>query len=527
MNGRWRRPSLALLVTAMVLLPLVLAACGATSSGPTLKVLAGSEIRDMEPILADMQRDTGVRLDIEYLGTLEGAERIAAGDPAALAWFSHAKYLSLLPETAKRIVAQERIMLSPVVLGVKQRLAQAWGWEDDPNVTWRDIAEKAASGELRYAMTNPAASNTGFTALMGVAAAFAGSADALDAGDIDQPALVRFFSGQALTAGSSGFLADAYVREQDSLDGIINYESVLLSLDRSSTLHEPLDLIYPREGIVTADYPLLLLDRGQRDAYDKVVAWLRTPAAQQRIMDTTLRRPAIPDIAPSDAFPDDLLVELPFPGNLEVIDALLYAYLDQIRRPASAVFVLDVSGSMAGGRLQQLQSALDGLTGTDPSLTGRFARFRAREQVTLITFNGGIVDERAFTIDDTDPDGASMQDIRGFVDGLAADGGTGIYSALQRAYDVVQAAVSADPDRLYSVVLMTDGENNEGISIDDLLADLAARPEAVQQVRTFAVRFGEADLKDLTRIADATGGRVFVAGQDDLRQVFKQIRGYQ
>ena len=44
---------------------------------------------------------------------------------------------------------------------------------------------------------------------------------------------------------------------------MINYESVLLSLNASGKLHEPLDLIYPSEGIVTADYPLLLLNDEQ------------------------------------------------------------------------------------------------------------------------------------------------------------------------------------------------------------------------------------------------------------------------
>src|SRR6185295_13886395 len=117
-----------------------------------------------------------------------------------------------------------------------------------------------STGELKFAMTNPAASNSGFSALVGVASAYAGTGDALTTSDIDVPGLKRFFSGQALTAGSSGFLADAYVRSQDSLGGMINYESILLSLNAGHRLHEPLSLIYPRDGIVTADYPVMLLD---------------------------------------------------------------------------------------------------------------------------------------------------------------------------------------------------------------------------------------------------------------------------
>ena len=63
----------------------------------TLTVLAGSELKDLEPLLPDLQRATGVKLVPTYIGTLEGAEKIAGGDPSDVAWFSHGKYLSLLP----------------------------------------------------------------------------------------------------------------------------------------------------------------------------------------------------------------------------------------------------------------------------------------------------------------------------------------------------------------------------------------------------------------------------------------------
>ncbi|MBK8989438.1 MAG: hypothetical protein IPM39_25825 [Chloroflexi bacterium] len=44
-------------------------------------------------------------------------------------------------------------------------------------------------------MTNPAASNSGFTALVGVASALAGSSDALETGDINVEAMQAFLLG--------------------------------------------------------------------------------------------------------------------------------------------------------------------------------------------------------------------------------------------------------------------------------------------------------------------------------------------
>src|SRR4029077_14724918 len=139
----------------------------------------------------------------------------------------------------------------------------------------------------------------------------------------------------------------------------------LLSLNGGGKLHEPLVIVYPKEGIVTADYPFMLLNAGKRDAYDKVTAYLRTPDVQKRIMTDAPRRPAIPGVPLDPRFGTQTLIELPFPAKLETIDALITTYLDEGRKPASAVFVLDVSGSMNGDRLDQLKAAMKALTGTD------------------------------------------------------------------------------------------------------------------------------------------------------------------
>jgi Ca-activated chloride channel family protein len=508
----------------------VLAACGASATpdtSRTLNILAGSELKDLEPLLPDLEKATGVSLKLSYIGTLEGAEKIEGGDPSDAAWFSHGKYLSLLPTAGKRIVASQKMMLSPVIIGVRKSVADRFGWTNNPNVTWKDIESHAADGSFRFAMTNPAASNSGLTALIGVASALSGSSDALDSGSIDKAALGAFFKGQTMTAGSSGWLADSYVASQDAVDGIINYESVLLSLNAGGKLKEPLVLIYPKEGIITADYPLMLLNSAKQDAYTKVVDWLRTPDVQKRIMTETGRRPAVPGVALDSRFPTQTLIELPFPARLDTIDALITAYLDEERKPASAIFVLDVSGSMKGERLDALKTAMKALTGTDTSLTGKFSRFRAREQVTLITFSADVIDQRDFTIDDTAPNGPDMSAIRSYVDGLQTYNGTAIYSALERAYKVVGERQASAPDRLYSVVLMTDGENNTGIEAGTFTGDYAALPAAVRGVHVFPILFGEASVDAMQSIANLTGGRLFDAKNSTLEDIFKQIRGYQ
>jgi Ca-activated chloride channel family protein len=412
-------------------------------------------------------------------------------------------------------------------MGIKESRAREFGWIDNPDVTWQDIADKASSGELRYAMTNPAASNSGFTALIGVATALTGSSDAINAGDVNVPALQNFFKGQALTAGSSGWLAESYVTEQDNLDGLINYESVLLSLNESGDLLEDLVLIYPKEGIITADYPLMLLNADKQEAYDRLIAYLRSAEFQEEMMRTTLRRPVVPGIKLDGRIPTPLLVEIPFPNSVEIIDSLLFSYLDEQRLPAYAIFVLDVSGSMRGNGINDLQAAMNNLTGLDESLTGRFARFRSREIITLVTFSDHVEDVQMFEINDVNSQGTTMAEVRSFVDSLHADGGTALYTALSEAYQLAADAQQRDPDRLYSIVLMSDGENTDGMSQGSFENFYEGLSEDAQNIRTFTVLFGDADEDAMQALADLTDGRMFDGTSESLSFIFKQIRGYQ
>ena len=166
-GGRSRRTVAAVLLAAA--LPLALSGCkkeaaqagaGQPDDPSSLSILAGSELRDIEPLVPEIERAAKVKLNFQYSGTLEGTERLLNGETPDVAWFSHAKYLTLQQGLKGRVLSSEKTMLSPVVLGVKTSLARQWGW-DRNSVTWKDIAAKAQSGELKYGMTNPAASNSG------------------------------------------------------------------------------------------------------------------------------------------------------------------------------------------------------------------------------------------------------------------------------------------------------------------------------------------------------------------------------
>lgn len=546
-------PLLAFTAALAVLLPL--AACTPDPAGPapepaddgrprsgTVRVLASSELADMELLLEEARRASGITVRPTWTGTLDAVERLASGkaDGAFDAvWLSSNDYLRLNQEAARRVTSETPLMTSPVALGVRPATVRRLGW-DPERVSWAQAHRAVADGKLTYGMTDPKRSNSGFSALISVASGLSGAQAALTDADVRTatPKLKEFFAGQRLTSGSSGWLATAYTR-RSTVDALINYESVLLSLARDTdagTSTDPaetpadadtesrtgtdLTVIRPRDGVVTADYPLSTLTDATPEAKDAVRALtehFRSPAVQREITERTLRRPVVVSARPAEPLSPEPRRELPFPGSRSVADGLLSAYEHQLRRPSRTVYVLDTSGSMKGKRLEQLKSALTGLTGD----------FRQREEVTLLPFGSAVKRVRTHTVDPADP-AAGPAAIRADTAALTAEGNTAIYSSLAAAYD----HLGPDTDSAFtSIVLMTDGENTAGRSAADFTSFYRSLPPARQLTPVFPVVFGDSDRSELDRIAALTGGRLFDGtkehGPGSLEGAFEEIRGYQ
>jgi Ca-activated chloride channel family protein len=501
------------------------------SPGPVadFTILAGSELKDVETQLKpDIRAGTGIDLAFTYSGTLDAVDRIANGEKYDSLWVSHGKYLAMNANLKDRIVAQEKTMLSPVLLGLRASKAHALGW-DTQEPTWKDIADAAKAGKFTFGMTNPTSSNTGLTATIGLAAALAKNPDALTEADLSNPRLADFFKGQALTSGSSGWLAEAYERDPSRVDGIINYESVLLSMNKERKLPEPLTLVYPKEGIITADYPLMLLNSAKRADYDKLIAFLRSKDFQTKMSAATLRRPVNPDAMAAGVIPHRTLIELPFPGQPTLITALLDTFLSDIRVPASSRYLLDLSGSMGGDRINGLKDAMRLLASNSAGPTDRYARFQNREEVGIITFSTEPAPTRMFLMGSMpDQNTRTRAEITAFVNSLHTGGSTAIYSSLQQALvELARERSASRQPRYYTVLLMTDGANNRFPDAGEFRSWYQDQGDVVHGIRVFPILFGEGNQRDLGEIAEMTGGRLFDSSSRSLAAVFKEIRSYQ
>lgn len=555
-----RTAVLSLLAVAM------LAACGRKDEAPSapaaeappaaaateLSVLATSDLKDVEPLQDMVLKATGVKVKFKFGGTMESTEAVLTGEAKAdAAWFANAKYLLSSPQGQGRVKLQEKIMLSPIAVGVSESDAKKQGWDrPDLKMTWKDIAAAAKAGKLTYALSNPATSNQGFMALMGVVAAASQKSEALSAADVDRQAIADFLKGYKLPGDNSTYLSEQFVLQQGTrVNAFINYESWLLSLNASGKLREKLTLIYPHEGVSTADYPFMLLNDAKRAEYVKVAEYLKGEAAQLWLARQTLRRPIKPEFTErvADLLPKQgLQVELPFSPDRELADGLISAYLNEFRTPIASTFVIDTSGSMtkADGpsgmrRSQQLVQALHYIAGADASLTGRIARLTNRERLWLQPFAErpyGIV---SFEVpgskatkgvqeqSDSEAKQKVLADVRQLADDLKMKGGTALYDAVFVSLEHMLAERDKNPKYQYSVVAFTDGENNNGRTLEQFKRDYAALPEDVRAIPVFLVLFGEANEAALKELVQVTGGKVFDARKTPLYSVFKDIRAYQ
>ncbi|MEU5693350.1 VWA domain-containing protein [Actinosynnema sp. NPDC020468] len=457
---------------------LVGAACTATPAPrESLTVLADEELRVLEPLWADLTRDTGVELRFDYRGTV--AASADASDGHDLVWPSTDRFLAL---RRAQPPLSTSIMLSPLVLGVRPGVAARFGAQP----SWAELASAAGRGELRYGMTDPRRSGSGLIALVGVATAAAGTGAALTPADVRCDKLQSFLAGRAFTAPD----LDALRGRLSEVDGVAVSEAVAAQAG--------LDVVYPRDGIVLADFPLMLRKAERRSGYDRVVAWLRGPGPQRRIMETGHYRPVNPDVPRTGALAGGVGTALYFPGAQEVLDALLAAY-DRAGTPSRVVFVLDHSRSMAGERLDALHRAFDVL-----AHSGGFDQFHLGETITVVRFAGQVLDERSTTI-------TSRADLDAVTSGSAdlADH-TAVYSALDHAYRTYPGA---------TVVLLTDGENNAGLDREAFRAAWPIPP------RTYAIRLGDADPAELAELTRASGGRVVDATPGSLGEAVEEIRG--
>lgn len=492
------------------------------SHGEALRIVAATELEDLVPAVEQASEELGFPIELEFPGgTLDNSEKLKQGDfdeDYDATWFATNRYVDLIGASGK-LGETTKIATSPVVLGVDYGHAMHLGWHSH-QPTWAEIGSAAASGQLTFGMTDPSTSNSGFSALVSVATAYADTGQALTLDDVDAiaPELQAFLSGQTVTSGSSGWLKDAFISDPDRANALINYESVLHTVNEQN--NADLWMVVPADGVVSADYPLSTLATGDDETASQVRELGEWIAEHPEVLTDTYRRPVDTSVPLPDELQGTFIIEQPFPGEQQITDALVAAYNNDLRVPGNTTFVLDTSGSMEGPRLESLKTTMQELiTGQATSLTGDVS-LRRREDVNIIPFDWVPAATISATVDEVG--GPNRQELTDGIDALVAHGGTGIYGALIQALDEAETGAY-----IPSIVLMTDGELTDRPSFLEFQQYYTELPTEKKRIPVFVILYGEANVTEMENLAALTGGRTFDVINGDLEEAFKEIRAYQ
>ncbi|WP_198587066.1 vWA domain-containing protein [Glycomyces xiaoerkulensis] len=178
---------------------------------------------------------------------------------------------------------------------------------------------------------------------------------------------------------------------------------------------------------------------------------------------------------------------------------------DAARRDVNLTFVIDVSGSMSGDRIQIVQDSLHMLVD----------ELRPTDAVAIVTYQS----DSAVLKDMTQV--GDGEELHAAVDDLHAGGSTNMHAGLVDGYEIAAGAYEQDNDN--RVILLSDGQANVGLTEhDDILEDLD--DPIAEGVTLLTVGVGDSyNQRTLEQLADnGDGWAVYFATATEAERVFSE-----
>ncbi|MGI6695597.1 MAG: substrate-binding and vWA domain-containing protein [Christensenellales bacterium] len=532
-----KRPAVLALLLALLLL---LSACtsektntggsqptlGESSYPVTLRIVSGSENKELEPLLSRFAKENRIALDMKYQGSVE-ISRILGQDevPYDAVWPASSMWISI-GDTKHRVKYTESISITPVVFGIRQSLAKELGFVDK-KVSVRDILAQIQNGKLSFCMTNATQSNSGCSAYIGFLYALLNNPEIITSESLQQEGLradiQALLKGVDRSSGSSEWLKTLFL--QGNFDAMVNYESLILSTNEELLKQgrEPLHLVYPYDGLSISDAPLGYVDQGDKkkeEAFLKLRDFLMSEKIQKEIQRYG-RRTGYAGILPENldvwrkewgADTQSILSPIRMPDS-EVLWEALGLYQTQFRKPSLTAYVLDFSGSMSGEPSQKLKDAMGEIL-LQQRAAKNLLQASQQEENIVILFSSEVISVS------TQTGNSDIEKLYPVVKNQKPNGGTAMFEALDQALRIM---TGYDLENYTPVIiLMTDGLANGSMQLNDFLKAYTSHG---QDIPVFCISFGDADVKTLNSLAERTHARVF-DGDKNLIDAFKKAKGY-
>ena len=165
-------------------------------------------------------------------------------------------------------------------------------------------------------------------------------------------------------------------------------------------------------------------------------------------------------------------------------------------RPVATVFVVDVSGSMEGTRIQSVREAM--------ASAREF--IKPETEVGVVEFN----DTAMKRLDIAEFDLNQQGRYAAIAEDLSPGGGTAMYDGIVLGLKMLEDRRAADPDLKTILVVLTDGETTDGLQFDDVDEMIAGL-----RIPIYTVGF-EADLEELGRVSSLVEAANIDASEEDV-----------
>jgi len=424
------------------------------------------------------------------------------------------------PGASPLVGATTRYAVSPIVIAMWKSRAAQLGL-DSAAVSGQDLLKMVvADPTFKWSHTSPTTAS-GLLIITGQFYAGAGKLSNLTREDLEAETTLGYVKTvESTVARYGGESEDKVVIRMlaeggQPLDAFVAQEQLVIYFNRN-TEGEQLVALYPEEGTFWMDHPLVLMEgpwvtENQKRTFNEFARFVREQEQKRLVLEEGYRfeeGPVPPQEEGSLILPEygadptepKTLLEIPPADILESIREVWRL----LKKPANIYLVVDVSGSMAGKKMDDAKAALvsfiDQMQGD-------------RDEVALVPFSSGVGDVEPLGL----PDRSSLVNR---IRGLKAGGGTELYEAVAFAYDELQR--EGDADRINVIVAMTDGRSGGEISTVE-----SRIREEVLPVLIFTVGYGsDADFDVLRRIARLGNGQVFSSDPKNIEKLYQLLSAF-
>ena len=485
----------------------------------------------------------------------ESQQRIVNGElqpilwsPGDISWIETANQI-MRDRGQQPLVTEDcpRLVYAATGFAMWRPMAEALGWPDAP-IGWGDIVNLAADpegwasyghpewGQFKFGHTHPAHSSTGFSMMANLAYTTLNERSGLTPEKVKSPEVIEAFrlvENNTFHYGTStrSLMTLMATRGPAYLHAVTSSETSMLKNNEvfKDTMRFPFVFIFPADGTFWSDNPACLVEADWVSEEQREAALIYRDYLleyeQQDMAVTIGLRPSDPTVAMHDPisleFGTDPRVSPQSVPPLESVDGrtaeALIDVFEQTKKKATIIVALDVSQSMLG---EKIENAVAG--------TVSFLNHLAKDdEIFVYVFNHDLVE-----LQPSGRVGEVVETLSGKLETLYAKGNTRLYDTVCQAVYTIQEArladIAAGENRLYGVVVLSDGEDTYSDKTEADMFNCLPSGEDVTGVKVFTIAYGEdADEDLLLRIATRTNGKTYTGDPETIDQIYLAISSEQ